>query len=69
MGPISNSLLKYIKTNRDKYDLFIFFGYLYWQTFHGMPLVKDKSLFFTQAHDEPWASFKIYNKIFDLPLG
>jgi len=69
MGPISNSLLKHIKTNRDKYDLFIFFGYLYWQTFHGMPLVKDKSLFFTQAHDEPWASFKIYNKIFDMPLG
>jgi len=69
MGPISNSLLKHIKTNRDKYDLFIFFGYLYWLTFHGMPLVQDKSLFFTQAHNEPWASFKIYDKIFDVPLG
>src|SRR5690242_5399820 len=37
-GPVCTTLLKYVQDNSDKYDLFIFVGYLYWQTYHGLPL-------------------------------
>jgi len=65
MGPVCNSFLTYIKKNYEKYDFFIFFGYLYWLSFFGLPLVKEKSIFFPQAHDEPWACFKIYDQVFE----
>lgn len=68
-GPVCSGILDFIKKNKDNYDLFIFFGYIYWLTNNALPLVKDKSLFFPQAHDEPWIRYKIFEKVFDAPLG
>lgn len=68
-GPVSNQLMNYIKKNKDEYDLFVFVGYLYWQTYFGLPLVKEKSILLPTAHDEPWIHFKIFNKVFQIPLG
>lgn len=68
-GPVCNQLLKYIQDNKDKYDLFIFVGYLYWQTYHGLPLVKEKSVLLSTAHDEPWIYFKIFETVFSIPKG
>lgn len=68
-GPVCNRLLDFIKENSKNYDLFVFVGYLYWLTFYGMPLVSEKSLLMSTAHDEPWIYFKIYEKIFELPKG
>jgi glycosyltransferase involved in cell wall biosynthesis len=68
-GPVCNDLLDFIKTNKNDYDLFIFVGYLYWLTFNGMSLVKEKSILLSTAHDEPWIYFKIFEKIFEMPRG
>ncbi len=68
-GPISTNFLNYLKKNKNNYDLFIFFGYSYWLTFNGISIVKEKSLLFPQAHDEPWINFDIYKQVFQVPIG
>ena len=68
-GPVSRNLMTFIKNNQEKYDLFIFVGYLYWQTLNGMLLVPDKSILLSTAHDEPWIYFKIYEDVFKMAQG
>lgn len=68
-GPVCNSLLKFIDDNKNNYDLFIFVGYLYWQTYFGMALVKEKSILLPTAHDEPWIHFKVFDSVFEMALG
>ena len=66
-GPYSSKLLNFIKNNKNKYDFFIFFTYLYCTTFFGMPLVKDKAILVPTAHDEPPIYLSIFNSLFKLP--
>lgn len=68
-GPVCNKLINFIKENKDNYDLFVFVGYLYWQTLYGMQIVPDKSILLSTAHDEPWIYFKIFEKVFEIPHG
>jgi len=60
-GPYSSQLLAYLDANRENYDVFVFFTYLYCTTFFGLPLVKDRALLVSTCHDEP----PIYLGIFD----
>lgn len=66
-GPYSSSLIKYIKENRDNYDLFIFITYLYCTTFFGISEVYDKAILIPTAHDEPPIYLKIFDDIFKKP--
>jgi len=68
-GPVCSKLIEFIKKKKDDFDLFVFVGYIYWQTFYGLQEVKEKSLLLPTAHDEHWIHFKIYEKVFELPLG
>lgn len=68
-GPVCTKLLDFIKENKNNYDLFVFVGYLYWQTYYIIQEVAEKSLLLPTAHDEPWIYFKIYEKVFQSPLG
>ncbi len=68
-GPVSSSFVKYLNEHKDDYDVFIFFGYIYWLTFNGLPKVREKSILFPQAHDEPWIYFEIYKDVFKFPRG
>jgi glycosyltransferase involved in cell wall biosynthesis len=67
-GPYSSALIHYIKENRNKYDLFVFFTYLYCPTYFGLPLVYDRSVLIPTAHDEKPIYLDIFNKIFSLPV-
>ena len=60
-GPICSDLIKYIDLNKENYDAFIFFTYLYATTFYGLQLVSEKSFLVPTAHDE----FAIYLPIWD----
>ena len=60
-GPLSEGLLEYIHANSDRYDAFIFFGYLYFPTYFGLPLVASKAYLVPLAHDE----WPIYMTMFD----
>jgi glycosyltransferase involved in cell wall biosynthesis len=66
-GPYSTKLLEFIEKNVDSYDFFIFFTYLYCTTFFGLPLVKDKAILVSTAHDEPPIYLSIFESLFSLP--
>lgn len=66
-GPYSSSLIRFIKNNRDYYDLFVFFTYLYCTTYYGIPLVSEKSVLIPTAHDEKPIYLDIFDRLFRLP--
>lgn len=68
-GPVSGSFLKFLKKNRNRYDAFIFFTYLYATTYLGLPLVAHKSVLVPTAHDELMIKMKIWDHFFKLPRG
>ncbi len=68
VGPYSIDLIKYIKQNKDKYDLFIFVGYHYYTSTCGLPLVPYKSIFMPTAHDEaPLRKCNYFRYLFNIP--
>lgn len=66
-GPVSSELLEYLQGNRDAYDAFIFFGYLYATTYFGLPLVQEKAFLAPLAHDEWTIYFSMWDRFFTLP--
>jgi len=66
-GPSSPALLDHLERERDRYDAFIFFQYLYAPTVYGLPLVAQKSLLVPTAHEEPFFHFQAYRDVFSLP--
>jgi glycosyltransferase involved in cell wall biosynthesis len=66
-GPISASLLEYLRTHSNDYEAFIFFGYLYATTYFGLPSVADKSYLVPFAHDEWPIYLPMWERIFGLP--
>jgi glycosyltransferase involved in cell wall biosynthesis len=68
-GPVSTALLDYLQAERERYDAFIFFGYLYATTYFGLPLVREKAWLQPLAHDEWTIYFNMWKKFFSLPMG
>jgi glycosyltransferase involved in cell wall biosynthesis len=68
-GPWSPALLEFIESNAGNYDAFIFFGYLYAQTYYGLPKVRSKAVLVPLAHDEWTIHLPMWNRFFELPSG
>jgi len=66
-GPLSEALLKEIERERDHFDVFIFFTYLYATTYYGIQLVPSKSILVPTAHDEPTLYLSLFRSVFHLP--
>ena len=66
-GPVSSGLQRFIAAERENYDVFIFFTYLYASTYYGIQLVPDKALLVPEAHDEPMIYLDIFRSVFNLP--
>jgi len=66
-GPYSSKLLEFIEINKNTYDFFIFFTYLYCTTYFALPLVFNKAILVPTAHDEPPIYLSIFNDLFKLP--
>jgi len=66
-GPVSTDLLNYIKTNKDHYDGFIFFTYLYCTSYYGLPLVSEKACLVPTAHDEWPIYLPVWDEFFKKP--
>ncbi len=66
-GPRTPELLSYLKESRTRFDAFVFFTYLYYPTYFGLPLVAGKSVLVPTLHDEPPARFDIFRTLFWLP--
>jgi glycosyltransferase involved in cell wall biosynthesis len=68
-GPVSTALLDYLRAEKDRYDVFIFFGYLYATSYFGLPLVREKAWLQPLAHDEWTIYFSMWDKFFSRPKG
>jgi len=66
-GPRTPELLAYLKQSEQRFDAFVFFTYLYYPTYFGLPLVAGKSVLVPTLHDEPPARFDIFRGLFHLP--
>jgi glycosyltransferase involved in cell wall biosynthesis len=63
-GPRTPELLAYLKENQPRFDAFVFFTYLYYPTYFGLPLVAANSVLVPTLHDEPPARFDIFRGLF-----
>lgn len=63
-GPYSTALLKYIWDQRDVYDDFFFFTYLYPTTYFGLPLAGGRAHLVPLAHDEWPIYMPAFNSLF-----
>ncbi|WP_194174800.1 glycosyltransferase family 4 protein [Desulfofundulus thermobenzoicus] len=66
-GPYASKLFEYINAHRNKYDIFVFFTYLYCTTYFGLPQVKDRAVLVPTAHAEPPLFLKLFRRIFQWP--
>ncbi len=68
-GPYCPALLDFIQEHQANYQVFIFFTYLYYTTYMGLPLVREKAILLPTAHDEPPIYVPIFRDFFHLPKG
>jgi glycosyltransferase involved in cell wall biosynthesis len=68
-GPWSPELFAFLDQQRDAYEAFLFFGYLYATTYFGLPQVRDKAWLAPLAHDEWPIYLSMWDRLFGLPRG
>ncbi|MHB8418514.1 MAG: glycosyltransferase family 4 protein [Myxococcales bacterium] len=68
-GPDCPGLLRHLIEQRDAYDGFVFFTYLYAPTVLGLPVAGRKALFVPTAHDEAPLRFGLYRQAFASPAA
>ena len=66
-GPRTPALLEHLVHQRDHFDAFVFFTYLYSPTAWGVPLVARKAIVVPTAHDEPPFRFDAFADVFETP--
>ena len=66
-GPFSPPLIEALDKEQKEYDIFIFFTYLYYNTYWGLQKVETKKALVSTAHDEPALYLKMMKRVFALP--
>lgn len=66
-GPAVPDLIMYLRENKNNFDAFIFFTYLYYPTVLGVDEVMEKAIVIPTAHDEPFLRMKIFDGVFKKP--
>jgi glycosyltransferase involved in cell wall biosynthesis len=66
-GPYVPKLIHHLQTSHTKYDVLIFFTYLYYPTIEGLKIAPEKSVLIPTAHDEPPIYFSIFKQVFNTP--
>src|SRR5712692_5081133 len=68
-GPWSPPLISYLQANHQRYDVLIFFTYLYATTVLGIEVSPARSVLVPTAHDEPAIRLEIYKGVFANPAA
>jgi glycosyltransferase involved in cell wall biosynthesis len=66
-GPVVPELVDFLRHEHSRYELLVFFTYLYYPTYHGLQVDPEKSALVPTAHDEPPLKLDIYKEMFGLP--
>lgn len=68
-GPWCPSLLDYLRQHQQRYDVLIFFTYLYAPTVLGLEINPGRSVLVPTSHDEPAIRLDIYKDVFSRPAA
>jgi glycosyltransferase involved in cell wall biosynthesis len=68
-GPWCPALTSYLQANQQRYDVLIFFTYLYATTVMGVEIKPGRSVLVPTAHDEPAIRLEIYKDLFTKPAA
>jgi glycosyltransferase involved in cell wall biosynthesis len=68
-GPWSPPLINYLQANHQRYDVLIFFTYLYATTVLGVGINPARTILVPTAHDEPAIRLGIYRDVFSQPAA
>ena len=66
-GPLTPSLVEWIRAHADDHDGFLFYTYLYLPTTLGLPLVAHKAILVPTAHDERPIYLDLFRSLFRIP--
>jgi glycosyltransferase involved in cell wall biosynthesis len=66
-GPFCPALVKALEEEEKDHDLFIFFTYLYYNTYWGLQRLKGKKVLVPTAHDEPALHLEVMKEVFSAP--
>jgi glycosyltransferase involved in cell wall biosynthesis len=66
-GPCCTDLVEAIGKEEQNYDIFVFFTYLYYNTYWGLKKVKGQKALVPTAHDEPALYLDIMQEVFSAP--
>lgn len=66
-GPYAPALLDFLTEHAARYDLFIFFSYRYWLSYHGIMRFPHKSFLVPTAEHDPTIYLKIFKPFFHHP--
>jgi len=68
-GPCAPALIQAIEAEEGSHDRFVFFTYLYYNTFWGLKAVKGPKILVPTAHDEPALHLGIMKEVFEPPAA
>jgi glycosyltransferase involved in cell wall biosynthesis len=66
-GPVCPSLCDALEKEEAEHDVFVFFTYLYYNTYWGLQRVKRRKTLVPTAHDEPALYLDMMKRVFSLP--
>lgn len=66
-GPCCPALVETLEREEKDHDIFIFFTYLYYNTYWGLQRIKEKKALVPTAHDEPALHLDIMKEVFSSP--
>lgn len=68
-GPYSPALVRAVAASRERFDRFFFYCYRYYQTYHGLPAVRDRAILVPTAEEDPAIGLQIFKPFFRSPRG
>ncbi len=68
-GPRVPALIEALRREGASFDAVLFFTYLYYPAFFGLPAVADRAVLVPTAHDEPPLYFRIFEELFEASPG
>ena len=68
-GPFSPALVKAVARSRERFDRFVFYCFRYYQSYHGLPKVRERAILVPTAEEDPAIQLGIMRPFFSLPRG
>jgi len=68
-GPYSPALIEAVASAHGRFDRFFFYCYRYYQSYYGLPRVRDRAILVPTAEEDPAIGLQIFKPFFRSPGG